>query len=307
MSTIGIIDIGSNTFNLLVSCTDSKKTLYSKEEYVGIRQGTKKNIIQKKTISASIFKIKKFKKICKKLNCEKIYLIATASLRNALNKTDFIATCKKETNLIINVISGDNEAKLIFDGITNNIKELRNFVIVDIGGASTEFIITKNKKSIFSKSYSFGSQLLIQKFNPSKRLKEKEEEEIYLFFKKELQELILLLKKHSIKNVIGSSGSFNCITNIELNQKYDSNYHKLNIENYKTTIAPLILNSTVYERTKIAGLEKMRAENIIITIILINFLMDNKIKNIYTTKLSLNEGVFLNILNKLIPWQESLL
>ena len=106
---------------------------------------------------------------------------------------------------------------------------------------------------------------------------------------------------------MGSSGSFNCITNIELKEKSDNNYHKLNIENYKNTIAPSILNSTVYERKKIAGLAKMRAENIIITIILINFLMDNKIKNIYTTKLSLNEGVLSNILKKLIPWQKSLL
>ena len=51
----------------------------------------------------------------------------------------------------------------------------------------------------------------------------------------------------------------------------------------------------------------MRAENIIITIILINFLLDEGIKNVYTSKFSLNDGIFSNILNNTISWQESLL
>ena len=51
----------------------------------------------------------------------------------------------------------------------------------------------------------------------------------------------------------------------------------------------------------------MRAENIIITIILINFLLDEGIQNIYTTEFSLKDGVFSNILNKITTWQESLL
>ena len=95
--------------------------------------------------------IKEFKKICQDLNCKKIYIIATASLRNALNKTQFLEQCKKETGLIINIISGNEEAKLIFDGIINNIHDLDNFVIIDIGGASTEFIITKNRLPFFKR------------------------------------------------------------------------------------------------------------------------------------------------------------
>ena len=59
MSKIGIIDIGSNTFNLLVSCTKSKENIYSKEIHVGIRKGTKQNIIQKKTIKESMISISK--------------------------------------------------------------------------------------------------------------------------------------------------------------------------------------------------------------------------------------------------------
>ncbi len=307
MSKIGIIYIGSNTFNLLISCTQKKKHIYSKETYVGIRKGTKKNIIQENTISKSILVIKEFKKICQDLNCKKIYIIATASLRNALNKNQFLEHCKKETGLIINIISGNEEAKLIFDGIINNIHDLDNFVIIDIGGASTEFIITKNRLPFFKKSFPFGSQLLIQKFNPHNPIKKIEIEKIQLFFKKELQYLITLLKDQKIKNLIGTSGSFNCITNIQSQNKKKQVYKKLNIEHYQKTISTKILNSTINKREKIPGLLKMRAENIIITIILINFLLDEGIENIYTTEFSLKDGVFSNILNKITTWQESLL
>ncbi len=307
MSKIGIIDIGSNTFNLLISCTDKKKKIFSKEKYVGIREGTKKNIIQDITISKSICVITEFKKICKKLNCEKIYVVATASLRNALNKKKFTEKCKKETGLTINIISGNKEAQLIFDGIINNIKNLDNFIIIDIGGASTEFIITENRLPIFKKSFPFGSQLLIQKFKPSNPIKKKEIKEITTFFKKELKSLIELLKEKKITNLLGTSGSFNCITKIQSQNKHKKLYKELNFKYYQNKTSPVILKSTINQRKKIPGLLKMRAENIIITIILINFFIDQGIHNIYTTEFSLKDGVFSNILNKITTWQESLL
>ena len=149
MSKIGIIDIGSNTFNLLVSCTKRKERLYSTEIFVGIRKGTKKNIINKTTIKKSISTLDDFKNICKKFNCKKIYVIATASLRNVINKKEFLEECKRKTNLLISVISGETEANLIYEGVTNNVKKIKNFVIIDIGGGSTEFIVVKNKKVVF--------------------------------------------------------------------------------------------------------------------------------------------------------------
>jgi len=307
MSNIGVIDIGSNTFNLLVSSIKVKKTILSKETFVGIRKGTFHNIIQEKTIEKSILVLNKYKKICSNLKCKKIYVIATASLRNALNKHEFKKRCKKNTGLFINIVSGHEEAKLIFDGISNNITDLNNYMIVDIGGASTEFIIVKNKLHVYKKSYPFGSQLLIQKFNPSDPIKKKEIQSIELFFNKKLKDLTKLLKKEKVKNLMGSSGSFNCIFKIQSKKKKKSIYNFINTDKYQKFISPKILNSSITERKNIPGLLKMRAENIIITIILINFLLNEGIENIYTTEFSLKDGVFFNILNNTTTWQESLL
>ena len=306
MSKIGIIDIGSNTFNLLVSSTQQKEKLFNKKTFVGIRKGTKKNIINKKTIKKSLSTLNDFKNICKKHNCKKIYVIATASLRNALNKKKFIEECKKKTNLLITVISGEIEANLIYEGITNNIKKIKNFVIIDIGGASTEFIVVKNKKAVFKKSYSFGSQSMIQKFKPSDPINKKEIQIIKTYFKKKLIDLVESLRKHKVKNILGSSAHstvsliFKIIILLQKVIKaliliFTKKYFGKNIK------------STIIDREKIKGLSKMRSENIIITIILINFLFENQIKKIYTTESSLKEGVLLNILKQNKKWQESLL
>jgi len=307
MSKVGIIDIGSNTFNLLVFCTKKKEKLYNTEIFVGIRKGTKKNIINKNTVLKSISTLNGFKNICKKFDCKKIYVIATASLRNAINKEKFIEECKKHTNLLISVISGETEANLIFEGVTNSVKTLKNFVIVDIGGASTEFIVVKNKKAVFKKSYSFGSQSLLQKFKPSDPIIEKEIEIIKTYFKNNLTDLVESLRKCKVQNILGSSGSFNCISNIQNNNSTTKSYQSIDINFYKKNISEKILNSTIINRKKIKGLSKMRSENIIITIILINFLFENQIKKIYTTESSLKEGVLLNIIKKNKKWQESLL
>ena len=307
MSKIGIIDIGSNTFNLLVFCTKQKEKLYNTEIFVGIRKGTKKKIINKNTVLKSISTLNDFKNICKKFECQKIYVIATASLRNAINKEKFIKECKKHTDLLISVISGETEANLIYEGVSNNIKKIKNFVIVDIGGASTEFIVVKNKKAVFKKSYSFGSQSLVQKFKPSDPIIEKEIEIIKTYFKNNLTDLIQSLRKHKVKNILGSSGSFNCISNIQNNNSNTKSYQSIDTNFYKKNISEKILKSTIIDREKIKGLSKMRSENIIITIILINFLFENQIKKIYTTESSLKEGVLLNIFKKNKKWQESLL
>ena len=129
----------------------------------------------------------------------KIYVIATASLRNAINKEKFIKECKKHTELLISVISGETEANLIYEGVSNNIKKIKNFVIVDIGGASTEFIVVKNKKAVFKKSYPFGSQSLVQKFKPSDPIIEEEIEIIKTYFKNNLTDLIQSLRKYKVK------------------------------------------------------------------------------------------------------------
>ena len=305
MSNIGVVDIGSNTFNLLVSSIKDKKTIFSKETFVGIRKATFHNIIQEKTIVKSILVLNKYKKKCSNLKCKKIYVLATASLRNAANKHEFIKRCEEKTGLLINIVSGEEEAKLIFDGISNNITDLNNYMIVDIGGASTEFIIVKNNLHVYKKSYPFGSQLLIQKFNPSDPIKKKEIQTIELFFKDRLKELTKLLKKEKVRNLMGSSGSFNCIFKIQSKKKKKSIYNLVNNYKYQNFTSPKILNSSIAERQNIPGLLKMRAENIIITIILINFLIKKGIEKIYTTEFSLKDGVIFNILNNTTTWQES--
>ena len=307
MSKVGIIDIGSNTFNLLISCLITKKSIFRCENFVGIRKGTINGLIQEKTISNSIKLIKKYKNKCKKQGCEKIYLVATASLRKVKNNLEFLERCKKETGLIINIISGLEEANLIFHGISNNVHNLNNYLIVDIGGASTEFVVCKYNKAIYKKSFSFGSQLLLQKFKPTSPINNKELLKIKSFFKKKLKNLTSVVKKNKILNLIGSSGSINCLAKIQSLSTKVEKLNSLNIKQFTQITSPEILKSTIEERKKIPGLEKMRAENIIITIILINFLIDEGIKNVYTSKFSLNDGIFSNILNNTISWQESLL
>merc|ERR1711871_413923 len=130
-----------------------------------------------------------------------------------------------------------------YEGITNNIKKIKNFVIIDIGGASTEFIVVKNKKAVFKKSYSFGSQSMIQKFKPSDPINKKEIQIIKTYFKKKLIDLVESLKEHGAQNILGSSGSFNCISNIQNNNSTTKSYQRIDANFYKKNISEKILKS----------------------------------------------------------------
>ena len=137
---------------------------------------------------------------------------------------------------------------------------------------------------------------MVQKFKPSDPIIEEEIEIIKTYFKNNLTDLIQSLRKHKVKNILGSSGSFNCISNIQNNNSTTKSYQSIDTNFYKN-ISEKILKSTIIDREKIKGLSKMRSENIIITIILINFLFENQIKNLHYRVL-IKRRSLLNILKQ---------
>ena len=168
MKRIAIIDFGTNTFNLLIidKTINGFKEVYSTKVGVGLGLGgINENRIHEDAAARAIATLKLYKEKAVSLNVVKIVAFGTSAIRNATNNTEFIERIKSEIGIDIVVISGKREAELIYKGVTLDLKEDASFIVMDIGGGSTEFIFGNREKLFIAGSFEIGASRIYQAFN----------------------------------------------------------------------------------------------------------------------------------------------
>ena len=172
-----VIDLGTNTFNLLIAdVMDSKFTvIHSEKEGVALGMGgINSNIISPEAFDRGIRALRHFNFMCIHHKAEVINAFGTSALRDATNSDLFIKQIKDELGISVNIISGEKEADLIYKGVLWSYDFRNPGVIMDIGGGSTEFIFA-NKQGISDLvSLNIGVSRIFQELKLSDPLTEKD-------------------------------------------------------------------------------------------------------------------------------------
>lgn len=166
----GAIDIGTNAARLLVGEVEVvgnhsfvKKISYTR---VPLRLGDEvfeNGIISTKKATDFSKTIQAFSLIAETFNVKKLRAVATSAMREAINAKEVIAQIKKESGVTIEVISGDEEAKLIFGTFfLLDFDKTAPFIVIDVGGGSTEISVFENGTRIASKSFQVGTIRLLK-------------------------------------------------------------------------------------------------------------------------------------------------
>jgi exopolyphosphatase/guanosine-5'-triphosphate,3'-diphosphate pyrophosphatase len=166
----GAIDIGTNAARLLVGEVEVvgnhsfvKKISYTR---VPLRLGDEvfeNGIISAKKATDFSKTIQAFKLIAETFEVRKLRAVATSAMREAINAKEVIAQIKKESGVTIEVISGDEEAKLIFGTFfLLDFDKTAPFIVIDVGGGSTEISVFENGTRIASKSFQVGTIRLLK-------------------------------------------------------------------------------------------------------------------------------------------------
>lgn len=183
MSKVVTIDLGSNSFRVLIYDSLNHKILNEYNQVVGLADGLiDTNMISKEAANRVIVAINES---AIKLNYKPTEAIGvtTAAMRLASNSLDILHHIFKETGLKLKIIDGVEEARLTLLAIKYALKRekinTKKFVLLDIGGGSTELIIN-NGINYDSKSFNFGivtlTQMSLSKENLMKFLEEKKSE-----------------------------------------------------------------------------------------------------------------------------------
>lgn len=215
---IAVIDLGTNTCNLLIAEIDGHgfRILFQGKEVVKLAKdrinGTE---LSPEAVDRAVYAIRKHQEKIAGFKVTKIEVIGTSAIRDAANKDWFCSEVERRTGLKITVISGEQEADLIFSGVKLAFQELENnSLILDIGGGSNEFILTENGSAAWKRSFPLGMARIIKKFPISDPITPDEILEIAAYFDSSLESLWQKTEKMKIPLLIGCSGAFDTIADL---------------------------------------------------------------------------------------------
>ncbi|WP_223233303.1 exopolyphosphatase [Chitinophaga sp. CF418] len=273
-----VIDLGTNTFHLIIGDLADKdlQIVYKTTIPVLLGQGRiNENIIIPEAFERGISMLKEFRSIIDAHDVDIVRAIATSAVRNAVNGPEFVAAAHA-VGIDIQVITGDEEAAFIFNGVRALGIIQQTSLIMDIGGGSTEFIICNEDGLIWKKSYDIGAARLMQAYFHSDPISDAARNTITDLLDKTLGDLKAACARYKPEMLIGSAGAFESFA-VLLNNGDDIGdvaSMTLDIKSYEK-LAERLLASTHEERTKMKGLISLRVDMIVIAVILTSYILDN--------------------------------
>lgn len=304
---VAVIDLGTNTFNLLIADFSQKNYTVTENLKLPVnlgKDGINNGFITDEAIERGLKALHVYQKRIKESGAEKTFAFATSAIRNAANGLDFVTEIKKQTGFDIEVISGDREAELIYHGVElSGSLEENPGLIMDIGGGSTEFIICTDKDIFWKKSFELGAARLLEKFNISDPITQHEIFEMEDYLSSCLGDLDQAMQEHPAKLLIGSSGSFDTLAEMIAHRFYtpDIIEHKstweFNLDDYYS-IHEHIIRSTKIERLRTKGMMEMRVDMIVVATLFVYFIIRRyHLQRMKLSTYALKEGVLNKILH----------
>ena len=296
MVKIASLDLGSNSTRLLIAEVSEEKfnTLERSHVVTKMAEGLEENgFISDEARKRVIKTLKTFVKQIKKHEVVEVFAVGTAAMRDSSNTDEFIDEIKRKLDIEVEIITGQQEGIITSLGVHHFMDNLQNYLIVDIGGRSTEFIYEDNNK-VVSHSLDLGVVTLTERYFselPANR-------ENILKAEQEVIEKISNLKISNNKLLIGVSGTATSLGSIYLEQErfnedpiHNIEISQLELTNIKNIVEKLSEPEII---TKFNGVDPKRAKTITSGIVILENIMKRyENSSIIISKNDILEGLIL--------------
>jgi exopolyphosphatase/guanosine-5'-triphosphate,3'-diphosphate pyrophosphatase len=210
-NTLAAVDLGSNSFHLAIGrvVDDQIYPLDSIKETVRLGAGLGPDRrIDSQTQERALAALRRFSERLAGMPRESVRVVGTNTLRVAKNSAEFLRAAQSVVGFPIEVISGREEARLIYTGVVHSLPLTdRNRLVVDIGGGSTEFIIGVKLRPKAMESLYMGCVSWTGRFFPDGRIDKKSMKAAELAARLQVQTIASRFEKTGWREAVGSSGS----------------------------------------------------------------------------------------------------
>ena len=161
-----VIDVGTNSIKLLVADVSGRDVRPVHEESRQTRLGRgfyQTRRLQPETIACTAEAVWEFDQTAREKNSDSIRVIATSAARDAVNPGDLTSAIERVSDLKVEIISGEQEAGWVFQGVTAGTELAKApLLLLDVGGGSTEFILGRGERQHFAHSFPLGTVRLME-------------------------------------------------------------------------------------------------------------------------------------------------
>jgi len=299
--------MGTNTFHLLISNADERGYHIIHRERLAVKiglDGITRGLITEDGIHRALLAMQSFKNTIDQQGVSKIYAFGTSAVRNASNGQTLVQKIKAVTGIDSTIISGDLEAEYIYRGVKSAMHIDEKSLIMDIGGGSVEFIIGDNDTIFWKKSVEIGAQRLLEQFQKNNPITAKEIVALNCHFEETLLPLHDALQLYNPNILIGSSGTFDTLSDIfclqhDIHKSAEEIETPLTLDAFEKIYTDLISKDRE-QRLNTPGMIEMRVDMIVVACCLVRYVLTrHPFNRIRVSTYSLKEGVLASLIDKI--------
>ncbi|MGY6276363.1 exopolyphosphatase [Methylomonas sp. MgM2] len=217
-TNVAAVDLGSNSFHMIIcSLQDGKlQTLDRLKEMVRLAAGLDQHkVLDQATQEKALACLERFGQRIRDFPPNSVRVVGTNTLRLAKNAEEFIRKGEKALGHPIHIISGIEEARLIYQGVAHSLSSnANNRFVMDIGGSSTEYIIGRQDTAHTKESLNMGCVTVSQNFFKNGEISKKAFRKATLFAEQQLEPFQNTFNSRHYDEAIGASGSLKAINNV---------------------------------------------------------------------------------------------
>ena len=307
---VAFIDIGTNSVRMLVvrfNPNHSYSILTRQKQQVRLGEGEfDEEEITGEAIDRTCLVCRKFVDLARTFSAEEFIAVATSAAREALNQNELLNRMRREALLDVRVISGLEEARLIYLGVSSgmHLGERKAFFI-DIGGGSTEIAVGGQQQYQMLESFRLGAIRLTNQFfsrNTEGPVRPDQYKVVQQYVKNAIIHTIQEIRRQKIDLAVGSSGSIMNLADIAQKAVHPEGNSLSGVLTYRDLkkVIDLLCALPLEERRRVPGINPERADIIIAgAVILETFMKELSLDSVTTTSRGLQDGLLMDYLSRM--------
>ncbi|MFA5631686.1 MAG: Ppx/GppA phosphatase family protein [Porticoccaceae bacterium] len=256
--SLAAIDLGSNSFHMLVARLEHNEVRPVERiaENVQLAAGLENGVLNDAAMARGLECLARFRQALDVVKPDLVRVVGTNSLRIARNARDFRVAAEAVIGHPLEVISGREEARLVYLGVAHTLADDTARLVVDIGGGSTEFIIGERFEAHLMESLHMGCVSYGERFFPGGEITRKRFDNAYFSAYSEMLHIRSDFKRYGWSDAVGSSGTLRSLESVIAAQDWASaGITRGNLQKLRKLI---LRYSSAAELCKLAGLPERR-------------------------------------------------
>jgi exopolyphosphatase/guanosine-5'-triphosphate,3'-diphosphate pyrophosphatase len=306
---VAAIDIGTNSFHLIVarpSGNNRFEVLDREKEVVRLGSGSgDMKVLAPDAIERGITALRSFRRIADAAGAE-VHAVATSAVREAENRDEFVRRARDEAGVVVHVVPGVEEARLIHLGVLQAVPVFeQQSLIIDIGGGSTEFVLGLGTDMLDARSLKVGAIRVTERFFAKEPVKRKAVDEARRYLRAFLSPAVGMVRSGGgFEVAVGSSGTILNVAEMARATAGDAKVRsRSNLSFTASQLAQVVDDlfdrPTAEARKAVPGLDPKRADIILGGVLVLEqaFAVLG-IEEMVVSDSALREGVVLDVLHR---------